>query len=970
MSDRYIGYVPTSSGRSPTFNPARASMPTSVGYSSMYAGDMHVVPSASQRHYITPRGYSTSTTASGVPTTTRTYAITQDPRGNSRTRDGSRTRRSTLDSTSRPPVIITTTQLDRSHGSSSHSGNARSGSPVRDEYRASDGQVYSQPASSLRSRNTASRSYHAPSPSEDFGRYRDRADSHLSSRDIEAYRNSRPSVVYPSDPRHSTAAIDYGDDGYQYTNAGELVKYDLDQSKPSRSRRHDRHDSFDAGYYRPNVNYDLDRRNLNINTSHDLNRPPNGPSSRQHDGRPGPPPSTRGFDKINRAYDSRDAPPAAPVPPSPTSAASLLEIPGSSGSVRRPRPLSLHQDAGLRSSHHDELYRSREDERVMRAMRDRDFDRRSEPPRFYDESVTSRGFGIRTDVLNHPEEIKERRRESRLDDQRKRSDEEVSYGSDKDREGRRWSRQDPTDDRRDRRQTKRGEENQDQERSRTRETLTGGLGAAATAASLVASTKSGEKKDPGAPGEKRRRSPPEDREIHKEVIVEQDARQSLERASKPMGGKEGTRERESLREKEPLQERNPTTKERPPASERDVFVPKELVREPAPIRERDPVRESVRDSLRDKESMREEPRDGGSFERRRPDADTRTIREPVRASGSDSDDTNRPPRRGRASQAFNPNDASDLKQLKEQLASMEMSNKRQEKEVERPALAEKPEKPRARSPSPSKEQAAAGSSREPSQEKSSEESRGRELVVPEAEGKQVRVVSPPKDKSEGKPLKGILKQPKASFPEEANPVREGVAPHKEDKKLKDAPPGARWTKINRKIVNPEALTIGKERFEVRDDFVIVLRVLSKEEIQAYAAATQVLRERRRTKIEGKKEGDNDYGRERDTMRDEAGEEDEERHHRHRRRRESEEESDEKERHKNRDRDRDRERERDRQRERDRESEREGERQRHHRRDQADDYDNRARDDHYHHHHHNNHRSFRERERERELEAKS
>lgn len=72
-------------------------------------------------------------------------------------------------------------------------------------------------------------------------------------------------------------------------------------------------------------------------------------------------------------------------------------------------------------------------------------------------------------------------------------------------------------------------------------------------------------------------------------------------------------------------------------------------------------------------------------------------------------------------------------------------------------------------------------------------------------------------------------------------MREGVAPHKDDKKLKEVPVGARWTKINRKVVNPEALTIGKERFEVRDDFIIVLRVLNKEEIQAYANATTVLR---------------------------------------------------------------------------------------------------------------------------------
>ena len=53
--------------------------------------------------------------------------------------------------------------------------------------------------------------------------------------------------------------------------------------------------------------------------------------------------------------------------------------------------------------------------------------------------------------------------------------------------------------------------------------------------------------------------------------------------------------------------------------------------------------------------------------------------------------------------------------------------------------------------------------------------------------------------------------------------------------------GANWTKISCEIVNPEVLVIGKERFEVQDDFVIVLRALSKEEIQAYASATVILR---------------------------------------------------------------------------------------------------------------------------------
>ncbi|KAK4177089.1 hypothetical protein QBC36DRAFT_310460 [Triangularia setosa] len=99
------------------------------------------------------------------------------------------------------------------------------------------------------------------------------------------------------------------------------------------------------------------------------------------------------------------------------------------------------------------------------------------------------------------------------------------------------------------------------------------------------------------------------------------------------------------------------------------------------------------------------------------------------------------------------------------------------------------------------------------------------------------------------PPKGILKQPRAHFPDEPNPVREGVAPHKDDKSKAHVPAGAKWTKISRKMVNPEALIIGKERFEVKDDFVIVLRVLSKEEIQAYADATSTLRERRRKEYE-------------------------------------------------------------------------------------------------------------------------
>ncbi|KAJ5317495.1 hypothetical protein N7508_002003, partial [Penicillium antarcticum] len=107
----------------------------------------------------------------------------------------------------------------------------------------------------------------------------------------------------------------------------------------------------------------------------------------------------------------------------------------------------------------------------------------------------------------------------------------------------------------------------------------------------------------------------------------------------------------------------------------------------------------------------------------------------------------------------------------------------------------------------------------------------------------VTVDPPVAPKEPEAPPKGILKAPRPAFPEEPNPVREGVAPLKDAHK-QGIPPGARWTKIDRRLVNPEALEAGNERFEERSDYVIVLRVLSKEEIQAYAVKTQEIRDTR------------------------------------------------------------------------------------------------------------------------------
>ncbi|KAJ5090780.1 hypothetical protein N7532_009464 [Penicillium argentinense] len=106
-----------------------------------------------------------------------------------------------------------------------------------------------------------------------------------------------------------------------------------------------------------------------------------------------------------------------------------------------------------------------------------------------------------------------------------------------------------------------------------------------------------------------------------------------------------------------------------------------------------------------------------------------------------------------------------------------------------------------------------------------------------------RAISPPprQSGSSAEKPKGILKPPRATFPEEANPIREGVAPLRDRKLPDEIPAGARWTKIDRRLVDVEALEAGNERFEERSDHVIVLRVLSKEEIQRYAVKTQEIR---------------------------------------------------------------------------------------------------------------------------------
>ncbi|KAL1888242.1 hypothetical protein Cpir12675_006249 [Ceratocystis pirilliformis] len=133
--------------------------------------------------------------------------------------------------------------------------------------------------------------------------------------------------------------------------------------------------------------------------------------------------------------------------------------------------------------------------------------------------------------------------------------------------------------------------------------------------------------------------------------------------------------------------------------------------------------------------------------------------------------------------------------------------------------------------------------------------RGRTKPTDVPEKKQVRVVSPKREKSQGpKKLKGILKQP-SKFPEnnDINELPNATGDSSDDRRDRNKelvetgnsiPEGARWTRLTRRIVNREALDMENEKYDIMDDQIIVMRVLSHTEIQAYADATAELRAKR------------------------------------------------------------------------------------------------------------------------------
>ncbi|KAK8102757.1 hypothetical protein PG984_015903 [Apiospora sp. TS-2023a] len=842
-------YRQPSGRRSPTFNPARASLPHSIGYAApWYGGDIHAVPTARYDSSV-PRGSGEHRAAPAATITT--YNVTKEPfHRSSSVREPSRNRHrsSTLDTGSTIKPIIVTTNHSRPHNSSSHTSSsaARPSSPSQNPYRASGEETYyAQPASSIRARSQHRHTQSATLDNDELYRLRERVsgDDRLRAPRlgpvVDPYRPHSRQGGYVSQPRISTSTVE---DNFEYTKPSDLVRHDLDHDGP-RSRA-GRRESFDRGYYRPSVTVTSD-----LGRSSDVGRAP---------ARRGPPPPSSALERYNQAaaagiYDrpSVTMPTPPQVPPSPIRSGHIDT--GDSIAVdrrsARPRPVSLYQESTPRQSVPEDIYRPRDEERLHKPRRERGDEG------YRDDAVAARGFGLRPEYVDHTEhrrpvepersiyEERRSRREPEIREPKRRSDESLDLDRARPRERRPSElkerpyriEDDRSSERKDSRDSVRGD--------KVRDKVAAGLGVAAAAIGLGAAAKDKDEGKDGRGSPKRRSRSPDSIETSaasRAADRYKPREKDIERRPSPQNPAAIEPRRESRRDRDDTDSR-----ERERERDRDRERDRERERE----KEREREREKEREREREKERERGERKGKGARERAR-DAEARPLdKDSVKEKPAavDDDSSAAPKRRHRPSvAAFDPTDTKGLMDLKAELAAREGEEKPKDKEKEK-------ERPSPKSDTV--DSSVSDRQRQPSRDRSRDRSRtrsasrGRELALTEAEQKQVRVVSPPRDKSDQKPIKGILKQPKDSFPEDPQPVREGVAPHKTDKTKADAPQGARWTKINRKLVNPEALTIGKERFEVRDDFVIVLRVLSKEEIQQYAIATNQLREKRRREYE-------------------------------------------------------------------------------------------------------------------------
>jgi hypothetical protein len=748
MGDRYRYARP----RSPTlYNPGRASLPldTYRDYPPSPVRSDHSVHATPRREVI-PGPRSSNPIVTSGPVTTTTYKVSADPISRtSSVREGSRTRRSTLDGAASKPAVPTIVTSGRAYRPRDrpviHSSNARPPSPLQDPYRSSQEEYYAVPASSGRRHHHQPR-YNATMDNADMNQLSSERDSahHLrvGAPPVHAYSRSRPVYSGPVVPH----TADYADDGYGYTTPRDLVQWDLNNAAVA--PRHARNSSYDRG------------RPSSITGYSDI------APVRPVDNRP--PVSTRGFDRIPQTariapstYDrDRDRVDRVSGPAPVESVRPVAAIDGPRrGEATSLRPATYYHERDRRGSNRGDYYEVRDDEPRYRSERHR-HDKR-------DNVVEERVARTERDEAARPErhERGDAQREHRSerdrhdDDYRdhKRHDDDYKDHKRLDDDYKPHKRHD--DDYKDH---KRHDEDQkdrkDGKDHKARDAAVAGLSLAGAALGVKAFKESADDHDDRRrdydDDSRRRRDPRDDKDTERRPREDSPLRDSRDR-------------------------------------------PLEIVEPPARDSKERHGSRSGRDTDPDHRRPVEGPLNGSAIE----------------TESSASDET-RPRRlkRRESGPAFNPRNTTDLKALKEAL------NKE-------PAPSAQQTAPKTRAESMSKDSRALTEIRSDVQ----------------SESGALRIVGPASSGTDNKPpVKGILRAPREKFPEDPAPIREGVAPMKDAKK-DGVPPSARWTKISRKLVNPEALELGKERYEAREDFVIVLRVLTRDEVQTYAEVTERIR---------------------------------------------------------------------------------------------------------------------------------
>jgi hypothetical protein len=716
------------------------------------------------------------------PIITTTYKVKQPELQPVRDdRESSRRRRSTLDGAPRPTIINAQPRSPAIHG-----GAGRPPSPIHDPYRSSGegGEYMTIPASSARRHGNHRQSYSATMDNADVHKLSREAGSRgmlgVGSGREGARYPTRHRPVYPGAlVRHpDTVADDYGDNGYGYTNPRDLVQYDLSRSAGYPPTRRD---SYEGS--RP-------ARPTSISGYADI-------APRSYDNRErGPPPATRGLDKLAARSPLYDAPP--------------VRLPSVDSGVRSPRkeqfydadpprkaayrrPVSIYQDRPRRDEYYD--------------PRDDDLRERRERPQ-YSKRYEERGEYRERPHRDEPNGYDNKRREhgqrkdydsgNDSDDYERKNARDKTSSSKKDYDKRNdHDRKDDYDDHKD--------------KERKKDKLAAGISVAAAALGVGAAAKSAKhddsddgKDDSDEP--KRRR----DGEEHRRRREHRDDKGSIDSTGRD------PKERHNSREDRDFAADGGEMKAR---SQQQEDKPVDLAgRNP----QEKPAAKETRDDGEESKEQRKDKNDTVV------DSSTPSSREDSPLSGGTSGRRRIHKERGTGAEVpFKATNTTDLRALRD-------------------ALNKKDSSVAPTAPAEAVREGSFERKREPSTqlEPTSREGRGRRDNSDEEEERRPtpRLVSPPREvkKTEENKPRGILRPPREKFPEDPVPIREGVAPLKDAKK-DGVPPDARWTKISRRMVNPEALEAGKERYEARDDFVIVLRVLTKEEIQAYAVATQQIR---------------------------------------------------------------------------------------------------------------------------------